>query len=314
MSKNKIDEKELIFRKVKEKERLTFYQNAMLSVNEFATSSLGFSWKRFKRILMLNRLTFGLIAKIFMKDMVDYAVVYDNKMVAGFTILTSKENYALGNVFTIPEYRGKGLASIIVNKVTSEFSDKPIELNVDIKNEIAIHIYKKYGFKEKNRTKQFIENIPFQTKPFAKGYSAKILEYNDLENLDKLRKEIPQFDVILKAYKRGLKKSKKRALQIETQVPCALLEDNEIIGLGRAVWSKTTPHTATILASAILPEGTENYASFITFITTELIPYDIKKFNWNLSEKTKPFENSFVSFLSKPVRESIVMEKEIEIN
>jgi len=37
MSNMKIIEEELTFRKVKEKERLEFYQNAMESVNEYAT-------------------------------------------------------------------------------------------------------------------------------------------------------------------------------------------------------------------------------------------------------------------------------------
>ncbi|MHA1126889.1 MAG: GNAT family N-acetyltransferase [Candidatus Heimdallarchaeota archaeon] len=312
MSKKKIDESELTFRKVKEKERLEFYQNAMEAVNEYATSSLGFNWDSFKRLLKLNQLTLGLIAKIFMKNMVDYAVIYQDKMIAGYTIITEKEKYELGNVFTIPEYQGRGIATILLNRVIGECSDKPIKLDVDVKNEVAIHIYQKYGFKEIDRTKEFIEQLPFFTKPFATGFSARLLEKEDIEVVVESLNEIPKIDLIAKAYKKALKKKKKKKLQIDNQVPCVLLKNEKIVGIGRAMWSKTIPNTASIHASAILPEANEQYPTFLTFITNELISYDIKKFIWNLTERTKPFEKSIGPFLSEPARESLIMEKKID--
>jgi len=188
MQKMKIKESELIFRKVKERERLEFYQNAMEAVNEYATSSLGFNWDSFKRLLKINRLTFGLIAKIFMKNMIDYVIIYQDKMIAGYTIITEKEKYELGNVFTIPDYQGRGVASILMNRVLTEYSDNPIRLDVNVKNEVAIHIYKKYGFEEIERTKEFIEELPFPTKPFTNGFSARLLEKEDIELLKKAQR------------------------------------------------------------------------------------------------------------------------------
>ncbi|MHA1760977.1 MAG: GNAT family N-acetyltransferase [Candidatus Heimdallarchaeota archaeon] len=313
MQKMKIKESELIFRKVKERERLEFYQNAMEAVNEYATSSLGFNWDSFKRLLKINRLTFGLIAKIFMKNMIDYVIIYQDKMIAGYTIITEKEKYELGNVFTIPDYQGRGVASILMNRVLTEYSDNPIRLDVNVKNEVAIHIYKKYGFEEIERTKEFIEELPFPTKPFTNGFSARLLEKEDIELLKKALNEIPKIDLITKAYNKALKKKKKkRKLQIDNQVPCVLLKNDKIVGIGRAMWSKNIPNTAFINASAILQEANEQYPTFLTFITNELISYDIKKFIWNLTEKTKPFEKSLVPFLSEPARESIIMEKKID--
>jgi len=90
------------------------------------------------------------------------------------------------------------------------------------------------------------------------------------------------------------------------------LKNDKIVGIGRAMWSKNIPNTAFINASAILQEANEQYPTFLTFITNELISYDIKKFIWNLTEKTKPFEKSLVPFLSEPARESIIMEKKID--
>jgi len=312
MSKKKITETELIFRKVKERERLEFYQNAMESVNEYATESLGFNWDSFKRLLKINLLTFGLLAKIFMKNMVDYAVVYQNKIIAGYTIITEKEKYELGNVFTISEYQGRGIASILLNKVIAEYTDKPIKLDVNVKNEVAIHIYKKFGFVEVDRTKEFIEKLPFPTKPFANGFSARLLESDDIELLEEELNEIPKIDLIVKAYKKALKKKKKKKLQIDNQLPCVLLNNEKIVGIGRAMWSKNIPNTASIHASAILLEAHEQYPTFLTFITNELISYDIQKIIWNLTERTKPFEKSLVPFLSEPARESLIMEKKNE--
>ena len=67
--KEKLIESELTFRKVKLREQLSFYKYAMKAVDEFATSSLGFSWKALEKLLKINRLTFGLLGKIFMKNM-----------------------------------------------------------------------------------------------------------------------------------------------------------------------------------------------------------------------------------------------------
>jgi len=296
MSKKKITETELIFRKVKERERLEFYQNAMESVNEYATESLGFNWDSFKRLLKINLLTFGLLAKIFMKNMIDYVIIYQDKMIAGYTIITEKEKYELGNVFTISEYQGRGIASILLNKVIAEYTDKPIKLDVNVKNEVAIHIYKKFGFVEVDRTKEFIEKLPFP----------------DIELLEEELNEIPKIDLIVKAYKKALKKKKKKKLQIDNQLPCVLLNNEKIVGIGRAMWSKNIPNTASIHASAILLEAHEQYPTFLTFITNELISYDIQKIIWNLTERTKPFEKSLVPFLSEPARESLIMEKKNE--
>ena len=245
--------------------------------------------------------------------MVDYAIIYQNKMIAGYTIVREEENYELGNVFTIPEYQGRGIASILLNRVIAECSDKPIRLDVNVRNEVAIHIYQKYGFKEINRTKEFIEKLPFVTKPFTKDYSARLLEIKDIEKLPESLSEIPKIDLIAKAYKKALKKKKKKKkLQFDNQVPCVLLNKDKIAGVGRAMWSKNIPNTASMHASAILPEASDNYATFLTFITNELISYNIHKFIWNLSERTKPFEKSIGPFLSEPARESIIMEKKSE--
>ena len=306
---NKINESELLFRKVKLKEQLEFYQKAMSSVDDFATSSLGFSWDSFKRVLRINRLTFGLLGKIFMKNVEDFVILYNGVIVAGYTVIRSEERYELGNVFTIPEYQGKGIASILLSKVLKDYKDKPIRLDVNTKNEVAIHIYTKNDFKEINRTKEYIEKIPLKSQPFTKNYSARLFEIEDINKVNHMIEEIPKINEIAKSYKKSLKKSKKNPKRMETIVPYVLLNNEKIVGFGRAIWSKMTPNTASIFASAMLQEALDDYAPFLSFISKELIEYDIEKIVWNLTERTKPYEKYIKSYFGEPVRESIIMEK-----
>ena len=309
MTKNRITESDLVFRKVKLKEQYEFYRNAMESVDEFATSSLGFSWNTFKKVLLLNRLTGGLVGKIFMKNINDYIVVFEDKMVAGYSIASSDERDELGNVFTIPSYQGRGIASIMLKKILSDHSDKPIRLDVNTKNEIAIHIYSKNGFVEIGRTKEYIIKTPIISKPFDVNFSARRFQKEDVKNLADLKEEVPNLDVITKAYSKSLRKTKKNSRRIETHVPFVLLENDTIVGLARAIWSKMTPGTASILASVIKNDAKENYAPFLSYISEELIDYGIKKVVWNLTEKTRPFEDYIKPYIGDPIRESIIMEK-----
>lgn len=307
--KEKLIESELTFRKVKLREQLSFYKYAMKAVDEFATSSLGFSWKALEKLLKINRLTFGLLGKIFMKNMTDIVALYNDEIVAGYTLIREKEKYELGNLFTRPEYQGRGIAKIVMTKIIAENNDNPIELMVDKENEIAINIYKKFDFKEVSSTKQYIIKTPLRTNSFPTGYSARLAVKSDFKQVDKLRSEIPKIDAIIKAYRKGINKTQKKALRFEYQLPVVLLKDDEIVGLARAMWSKTTPDTAQILASAILAEAKEAYPSLISYISEELCKFDIVKFVWDVTERTRPFEEFIKPFIGSPAREGIIMKR-----
>lgn len=56
---------------------------------------------------------------------------------------------AVGNIFTHPDFRGRGCATAATSAVVAELLSRgmrDIVLNVDQKNETAIHIYKRLGF------------------------------------------------------------------------------------------------------------------------------------------------------------------------
>jgi predicted GNAT family acetyltransferase len=74
----------------------------------------------------------------------------DLRSVAGIHIISSWANVAaVGNVYTHPDYRGRGLAtrtSAAVVRDLLELGFRTIVLNVAVNNEPAIHSYRRLGF------------------------------------------------------------------------------------------------------------------------------------------------------------------------
>ncbi|MHA1202779.1 MAG: hypothetical protein ACTSQ4_09685 [Candidatus Heimdallarchaeaceae archaeon] len=91
MSKNmKIDLKDLEFRKIKERERMSFYEFAFESTKDRA-STLGISFDFLKKFCKINRILLGLPGKILMKDIDDIVTEIDGEIAAGFTIMYDKK-------------------------------------------------------------------------------------------------------------------------------------------------------------------------------------------------------------------------------
>ena len=66
------------------------------------------------------------------------------------------------NVSVLPEYQGRGLGSVLLNKVLEygrEISYEEIVLEVRKENTKAIEIYKRFGFKESSSTKNSLYMI-----------------------------------------------------------------------------------------------------------------------------------------------------------
>lgn len=82
-----------------------------------------------------------------------YGVFEDERLVsvAGTHLVSAKERIAaLGNVMTLPAYRGQGLATLAASAVCHELLERGIELiglSVSRSNEAAIRVYEKIGFK-----------------------------------------------------------------------------------------------------------------------------------------------------------------------
>jgi len=306
--KNKFTENDLIFREIKEKERMKFYEYAFESNMDFS-GKLGISFDFLKKFCRINRIFLGIPAKIFMKNTEDVFVLHEGEIVAGYTLINEvkKNQYMLGNLFTRPKFQRKGIATIVMNKIVRDVNGKKIELDVDAKNIAAVNLYNKFGFQETKSTKQFINESPLEVKNNSDDFVIRVATAEDLEKLSKLQEAFSKMGNIQKSYKNSFGKTKKKALRIENQFPAVILKDSEILGIGRARWSKGMPNTIQVMATAILPEAKEVYPNFVSFFTKEAQQYGIEKFIWDTSEYTKPFDEYIIPYLGEPARLGLTM-------
>ena len=79
-----------------------------------------------------------------------YGVIVNNKIVSvGMAYIKLPEVWVIANVYTRPEYRGRGYAKIVTSAITRDGlnSGAFVELFVNENNEPAIRAYKKLGYK-----------------------------------------------------------------------------------------------------------------------------------------------------------------------
>ena len=82
----------------------------------------------------------------------DYTKVYaykiDNKYVSFIVGQILYENAEIIDIYVTPEYRRKGIAKELMNKIIDDEQVKNITLEVNINNKNAILLYNSLGFKE----------------------------------------------------------------------------------------------------------------------------------------------------------------------
>ena len=82
----------------------------------------------------------------------DYTKVYaykiDNKYVSFIVAQILYENAEIIDVFTLEEYRRRGIAKELMHKIIDDEQVKNITLEVNINNKNAILMYNSLGFKE----------------------------------------------------------------------------------------------------------------------------------------------------------------------
>lgn len=79
-------------------------------------------------------------------DMKWYLDFNKEGQVIGFiSIQKQKKNHYIDNFYVIPEYRNQGIGETLLKTLLDENKDK---INLISRNEIAINLFKKYGFEE----------------------------------------------------------------------------------------------------------------------------------------------------------------------
>ena len=89
----------------------------------------------------------------------DYTKVYaykiDNKYVSFIVGQILYENAEIIDIYVTPEYRRKGIAKELMNKIIDDEQVKNITLEVNINNKNAILLYNSLGFKEATKRKDY---------------------------------------------------------------------------------------------------------------------------------------------------------------
>ncbi len=81
-----------------------------------------------------------------------YFVALDNDNIVGFAgIIITPQDVEITNIVTKKTERKKGIGNLLLDKLINkakELKQNIISLEVNEKNEIAIHLYEKYGFEK----------------------------------------------------------------------------------------------------------------------------------------------------------------------
>ena len=99
---------------------------------------------------------FGFYSAAVLDEGVYYGVYANQRLVAmaGTHVVAPSQGLALvGNVMTHPRYRGQGYGSIATSAVTAELLEtcRDVLLTVDAKNEAAVRLYERLGYREECR-------------------------------------------------------------------------------------------------------------------------------------------------------------------
>ncbi len=91
---------------------------------------------------------------------IDFTLLFDGETLIGYSILDRRVQgeAELHNIAVTPDYRGKGLSPLLMDKMISDctlYGVSVIFLEVRAGNSSAIGLYKKYGFTEIGKRKNY---------------------------------------------------------------------------------------------------------------------------------------------------------------
>jgi len=86
-----------------------------------------------------------------------YCYIIDNEIVAFIDYSLIYERIELNYLLVIEKYRRKKIASILIDKMLEE-NINDISLEVNVNNNEAIQLYKKYGFEIVSKRKNYYQN------------------------------------------------------------------------------------------------------------------------------------------------------------
>lgn len=117
------------------------------------------------KFIELKRVQGRFIDRSFAKKVITkgryYGVFHENKLVSiACSYLKTNDVWIIGDVYTHPDYRGRGYAKIVTSAITKDAvsSGAKALLHVEESNKIAINVYKKLGYKTIGKKKWIFVN------------------------------------------------------------------------------------------------------------------------------------------------------------
>jgi len=301
---------DLKFDKLKSKDQFQFFKYLYETGTE-DFEAMGYSLDSLKKLVRKNKLLFGIPLKIMAKQTQMYTVKRNGELVGGFSLSHNPQSklYFLGNFFTRPDLQGKGIGNEMLKKLIEKYEFSQIRLVVNEKNERAIHLYKKYGFNQKTIIEQYICQIPLEMKAIPEKYIARSAEKSDNHKIGRIIKEVPGMEDLKINLKKSINKSKKRLFRMKYAYSAVLCKNDEIHGVGFAVWNKNAKNTAQLFIKAVLPEAKSAYSGFFSYITHEIKKYGIEKIVFVRNFQVEHFFDEIEPYLGEPSKRELVMLK-----
>ena len=81
------------------------------------------------------------------KDNKLYGYYLDNLLIGYIFVKKCENSYLIDGLYILEDYRNNGYASELIQFVLNNFNGD-IDINVMCKNEVALNLYKKFGFNE----------------------------------------------------------------------------------------------------------------------------------------------------------------------
>ncbi len=310
---NTLSQEKLVVRKLKKKERLQFF-TYIFETGSDDISAMGLSFKLIKRMCIIDRVMLGIPLNLIFKNTKIFVLDYEGEMIGGFSLTNIIQNtqYLLGNVFIKPSLQGQGLGNVILKKIILDFNDKSLKLDVRTNNKPAIHLYKKFGFFEKERRQGYLFELPLEEVELPINYILRSAVKEDPKNIGNLSASLPESDDLEKSLKKSLNKTSKKMLRFNYQFSVVLIKNDEIIGVGFATWTKASPNTAVMSIKVASPEAKAVYAQVFSYLAIRIQNYAIERVIFFKNKTNSQEFRQIEEFASKMVKEDLIMLKTVD--
>lgn len=260
---NRIDVKSL-----KRKEAVKWLEIQKIGFSQ-EINEIGISEASFRKLIMITRITFGFFLYLLNPGRKYFLVRKKNSdvIISEFSVDKHSNGHFLATISVFPDHQRQGFGREIMNHFIVTYGDKKLYLTVRGDNQPARKLYESSGFKSIARIYQYSINIPLSPIEVPGNVTIRKAVKKDLERLQEIQETVPGMEALPQSYSDAFRGMRFKWVRLSFQIPAVCLVDGEIVGLGRAIWSRGTNHVQ-IIATAFLPQAKDIYPAFISYLSS----------------------------------------------